>query len=64
MNVNDLESKCGTGILPVISSQYSSLTWKAVPLRFIPQNNTPEPGGKTITGSGVRFAADIRPPIY
>ena len=53
MNVNDLE--------PRMWDYQFQIKGKKL---FIPKNNTPEPGGKTITGSGVRFAADIRQPIY
>jgi len=53
MNVNDLESR-------MWDCQFQIKGKKL----FIPKNNTPEPGGKTITGSGVYFAADIWPPIY
>ena len=53
MNVNDLESR-------MWDCYFSG---KAKKLLYA-KNNTPEPGDKTITGSGVRLAANIWPPIY
>jgi len=53
MNVNDLESR-------MLDCYFSDKREKL----FIPKNNTPEPGGKTITGSGVYLAIDIWQPSY
>jgi hypothetical protein len=53
MNVNDLESR-------MLDCYFSG---KAKNF-FIQKITRPNRGAKTIAGSGVRFAADIRPPIY
>jgi len=54
MNVNDLESR-------MWDYQFQSEREKNF---FGPKNNAPEPGGKTIAGSGVCLAVDIWQPIY
>jgi hypothetical protein len=53
MNVNDLESR-------MLDCYFSG---KAKKLLY-PKNNTPEPGGKTIAGSGACLAVEIWQPSY